>query len=313
MYKKIISLIISVLMLSTFIPSNIIKADNMKDLSSFDNMINEIFDNRMEAILNKNEKEVLKAEEKLEKIGVKKMNNEEIKNFLYKKDFSTYAEIPNVNTIDFWSVRVNSDYHGQSFEVQTIIAQPKSTTYSSLYSAYPYDIKINDAVAVTSAIIPIAIKTIVGELPLIGKAVTFYDVLKDINSLITPTSSIKNPEYSIQVFQSTSISFKYVKKVGEPDTKQNLSFRSSKTAATVTYTIPNLDTNVSIVPNPIQGRYSLYGEAKNYNSTESALLSYLYTEYPDSDFVHSIDIFAPNGYYISSLNIIRPEFPYQLF
>lgn len=286
--------------------------------------INELYQERSIVLAQKKEgylEEYERLGKELESLGVEFLSNEEVveKMEIAKKSYN--GQLPQViippNGKYTWSsVRNKWVKNGVTYEVQHLTAEPNSN--ASI-------LKGTQARAIQSSInLQAASTNLVGSLvkegaSTIGKpvdvAITVYDAVKnfvnDSNFDRTTIISDITANYTVSWFEN--IDFMYVKKVGESDDKQFLTFMSSAVAGETTWVLPTFSYKASgavkSVKNVVGSRSFNYYSTTAHRNGSMAVAALLDPSAPRNAYITYAEIKGAGGKSIGLIPVATPASP----
>ena len=309
--KKGIFSIISVIII-LFNTVSIYASQNYYPFEEQEKVIQELFVQKAQARYKKDY--ILESEiaEKLRALGVKELSQEEVLNKFYNSDIMPYIDYSSANAK--WSTyRTTRTVNGISYEVQNLIAEPKngnsnlsirqSGTATGISakqagSAYILQLIASEALSAGASIIPGG-----------STALRLYDILKGAPGVNTSTSMSTNDINYVFSGEITAC-FAYVKKVGQSDNSQQLTYVSSMIVMGVTTTtLASWMQNGVYTTRPITNtQNNLTIKPQGYQSIAGAITAYYDVYAPKKSCVSRITFGSSS---VSPLNYypLVPEFP----
>lgn len=231
-----------------------VQADSKSQSINTEKQIQQIYDERASVLAERKEGYLQKYDElgkELESLGVKFLTPEEVQEKMeiakrtyqdsYPDSVSPYVVSPSNNNYAWSSFRNTWVKNGVTYEVQHLTAEATSRP-SILWETGGIVIEKNNSfqAAVQNLAITVAKAGASALYEPIGIAISVYDAVKD---LINDANFDKQTEVTNIMANYTygwyeSIDFMYVKKVGESDDKQKLTFISSSVSGSMSWTIP---------------------------------------------------------------------------
>ena len=259
-------------------------------------IINMLLDERAESLSLDDQDKVHQIDRQLVELGAEILTPEEAAK-VFERDsggIGTYVATPASSSVQWVSTRVNYVYGGQAYEIQTLIAQPKNNSSilsqmgsRSLSSTYQWLAGVMNALQVVgSAAVGAAVEKIPGS----SIALTVYDTVSAFISGISKTTDISSASIVYSYSHKTTASFKFVKKKGQSDNSQFLSYVSTNGVTAVGYQYPTLTYNGFSKPNIVQGQRTVSSTPNGYNSNANAAKAYATTGRMDRLCVSSVTI-----------------------
>lgn len=260
------------------------------------------------------------VEEQLAALGVEELTPEEVEEkFINTGEVVPYVSVPASSSVTWMSSRQTYTYNGVRYEIQTLTAQPSTNRTSCLTTKGNRDVNYNYQVTAglvnmvstgATALVSSAVKNISGA----NIALTVYDAIKGFASGVSRTSKVSVSDATYRYTHATTVTFKYVKKVGQSDDKQCLSYISNKgiTALTCTYSF-YISTTGRVEPRNGHTDCMVYSTPSGYNSDANAVKAYLDPYAPSRVFVNNIKIKGINDILLFNIAPVSPEFPGQIY
>ncbi|WP_416150095.1 hypothetical protein ACM26V_03605 [Salipaludibacillus sp. HK11] len=149
-----------------------------------------------------------------------------------------------------------------------------------------------------------------GAIPGASSALSVYDVAKSFVSGISKETTITDAEISYTWAQLTTAVFSYVKKQGQSDNYQKLSYISTKVETSIGWQYPTFTySGGKAKANVIQGSRDKVYIPTGYNSTTRAINAYLDVSAPKRSVVDKIALTGIETKTISNINPVSPQFP----
>lgn len=270
---------------------------------------------------------------KLVKLGVEFLSSEEVARqfpqekaikdlVMYtKREVSSQTEVsPQVDTptsnVNTWtSYRVRYYYNGKYYNVQKLIAQPKSPSspLQDVGSRVVY-FSSNWQAGVQN-VFETAAWSALGLIPKASIAITFYDAIRSFWDGIKTTMEVRAPHIVYSWSSVTTVVFSYVRLDDQTDDYQWLSHISTKTNTVVGYQIPTVEYKNSSgtwtkvpVPDVIQGKRTIEIVPDGYNDTLSAIIAYNSGRTVHAA-VERIKISGPESKTVQYIYPCYPQFP----
>ncbi len=302
-------------------------ADQVSDDPNRESQIERLFDEKAKLLVEENIdiSKLNDIDKQLENLGVVRLTPSEVqqrfpdaklglvKNNEYNiNDITPQVVPPSQNNVSWSTYRVSGTYNGRSYEVQKLIAQANTRDSCLKYTGSRTITKsLNGAAGVINIL-----KLIAGEVPVYGRWVSFFDAVSSTVSAVSRETTI---EGNIKVTHTwtmvSTISYQYVKKYGESDSTQNLSFVSSKLAGESGWAIPSFSySGGKVYPNLIQGKESYQITPSNYDNTNLAISAFVGTGAIDtSAVVGYLDLISLDDSYVTTIYPTVPIFPEQIY
>lgn len=320
--KRLISLVTTlVLTFAVFAPNNINAMTTSNDM-----LVEELFNQRALLINENRFNELDEIDRQLATLGTYKISEQAISSLLSSKSKLSTKESalsresydplvvkPEANNVSWYSSRTTLLYNGVNYEIQTLTAQPNA--YSSnlkqrgnraISSTYKWKAGSMNAIKALGA-------GLLGEIPGASLVSTVYSTVSSFVSGISPTTEISSAAINYSYANTTTATFKYVKKVGQSDDYQWLSYISTKCVTAIGYQYPEFSySGGSVTPNIIQGKRTLYSTPSGYNSNLNAVKAYNSTYGLQKACVGSIQITGIESKTVSNIYPVYPEFPLHI-
>ncbi|MFE7062001.1 hypothetical protein ACFVAD_07600 [Sutcliffiella sp. NPDC057660] len=287
--------------------------------------INKLYDERAKLLLNEelSEKELDKAlgkiDKKLEKIGVDFLTYEEVEEqFDIEKlagdsEFSTMIAVPVQSNVS-WSTYRSTVYHSTgTYNVQRLVAQPNSKSSNLKSSGFRYISSTYNWKAGSMNALKTVASSVAGEIPGASLALTVYDTVSGFASGISRETTVTDAEISYTWSQATTAVFSYVRRDSQSDSYQELTYISTKVAASIGYQYPTLVySGGSVSPNVVQGKRNLNLVPPGYDSGHNAVNAYVNVYAPRRSTIDRITLTGLETKAISNIYPVSPMFPAQI-
>lgn len=229
-------------------------------------------------------------------------------------DIIPYVAKPVSSNVTWLSSSSEYSYGGKKYVVQTLTAQPNSRSSKlklsgskALSSIYKWKAGVMNAIKTVASVTA-------GNIPGTNRAVIVYDTAKAFVSGISKTTEISKASIVYSYSHTTTVSFKYVKLKGEPDSKQSLTYVSTKGATAIGYQYPTFNyAGEAAKPNIIQGSRTINATPDGYNSTLNAVKAYANPYASKRAYVNSVKITGIESKTAATIYPTCPEFPAQIF
>lgn len=293
--KRTIGVLLAVLML---VPSVLVQAGEGEIiLDEVPDEIEKLLEQRAGLVMLGEYDELDDIDCRLEELGIHKLSEQEAMEFITEhSDISTYVTKPSDGAITWYTGRETLTYNGTDYEIQTLLATPNAKD-SSLKGALSGSGKeLNSTYQWQAAAMNLLKTTATGYLgqKISGfeKAWTAYELIKPFVTALQPTSEVISTTVMYSYSWTATVSFKYVKKVGESDDYQAMTYVSSKCEAVVAWNCPTFYCDATGVAHPdiLQGKQNLSGRAVGYNSNYNAVKAYVDPTAPRSTYVNYIEV-----------------------
>ena len=327
--KRIISSLLSAIMLAVSLPITAY-AESGGDKET---IIEELFDKRdhlnVSIMLDQElgldtldlETEINNINAQLKELGVEQLTSEEVQErFGSCEDIIPYIEKPESNTVNWFLDTDIQAANGVASDVQPLTATAKTNVNSNLKGTKNITLqtkknwtagalKVLEVAA--NKLISFAISSNAGA----KTAKTAYDYAKAYLSGISTTTEISDVEASYMVSYSTTVKFKFVKKRGQPESSQQMTFISTRCEVAVHGSFPVFTyKNGATHPNIISYNDRIVATPSGYNSNENAVKLFIDPSYtPAFAYVGYIDIYGLEGQKVTTLSPICPSYPTQVF
>lgn len=242
--------------------------------------IEQLFDSRAQAINRNDANGIEEIDGQLASLGVEELTPDEVtQRFGSALSASQYVNKPASSNVTWMSSRQNYTYGGATYEIQTLIAQPKTDpTITSVLKKAGTNVRTIKSSAQQrgwSNLIKTTATTGVGTVPVIGSIVSIYDAVASSIAGFSTSTTIENMSATYSYLHTTTVSFKFVKKVNQSDSHQYLSFISTNGATEISYYIPRfVHSGGSVIPQGIHGTKFSKMTPNNYNSNLAAVQAY---------------------------------------
>lgn len=334
--KKRRGIMVFVFALTMFISSTVFASagvsliDNM-DPYERDMQIQKLLDERAELLTQDkvNVAALNDIDSKLVELGVEFLSPEEvarqfpqekaIKDFAMRKKTKISPQVvPPISSVNTWMSYRTSNYYynGKYYNIQRLIAQPKSTSsplanLGSRIVSFDYNWS-----AGAYNVLETAAWSAVGSIPIPGAslAVNFYDAISSFLSGISRTTEVDVPHITYSWSSVTTAVFAYVRLEGQTDDYQWLSYISTKTVTDVGYQIPkfiyeNSNGDWVLTPKVVQGKRSITAKPSGYDSILNAVVAYNSSSVPVHAAVGRIRISGPESKIVQYIYPCYPQFP----
>lgn len=328
MKKKISSLIMVAIMMVGILGNSI--TANATDVSqNIEKKILGLVDQRASLLLDSttNAAKISAIDSQLERLGVDFLTNTQVDD-QFPKAKSDYAlamsgntknrsrvATPSSNKNSWMSYRSTVTYNGKSYNVQRLIAQPKSTSSPLATSASRIVSFKNNWKAGASNLFQSVAQSSIGAIPGASLAVSVYDAVKSAVSGISTTTTVTIPNVTYSWSSTETVVFTYIRLTSQTDDYQWLSLVSTKTVTEVGWQIPkfnyvNSSGKVTLTPNVIQGKRTITCTPSGYDNNNIALNQYVNGfSGPTFRAVSSITISGPESKAVQTIYPVYPQFP----
>lgn len=155
---------------------------------------------------------------------------------------------------------------------------------------------------------------LVGEIPGASYVITVYDTVSGFISGISKTTEISSAEIVYSYSHVTTASFIYVKRKGQSDDYQKLTYISTSGATAVGYQYPAFTyTGGKVEPNVIQGNCKINSVPTGYNSMYNAVEAYKNINAQTRAYNTSVKITGLESKTVSYIYPVCPEFPVHIY
>ena len=261
------------------------------------------------------------VKERLETFGYQELSCEEIQSknnsgTLNTSDNETRAVVPgNTSNVKFYSNRLIETVAGKKYEVQVIRAVPigmREPLYRKVTASISKSFK--DAIeAGALQTLKTTASAAAGSTKVGLVALSFYDIAKASWNALKKTTIVSNIEATYTYSVATQVVFRYVKKVGEGDSKQKLCHVSTTCTGKATVVVPKAtSTSAGITPDDITRQSDFRITPNGYETNDIALNYYLGKTSKYKYYVNYINIIGLNGSAVAKIFIDTPEFPSQV-
>lgn len=314
---RMLSIFLFVFMLIPVIPVQANDGGILSDEETSE--IERLFERRASLIMSEEYDELDAIDCRLEELGVHKMSEQEAEEFIHEhSDISTYVTKPSDGAITWYTGRETMTYEGTDYEIQTLLATPNAKDSALKGASSGSGKTLNSTYQWQAAAMNLLKTTATGYLgqKISGfeRAWSAYELLKPFITALQPTSEVISTEVIYSYSWTATISFKYVKKTGESDDYQAMTYVSSKCEAVVGWQCPTFsyDTTGVAHPSMLQGNQNLSGRAIGYNSNYNAVKAYLDPTAPRSTFVNYIEVEGIEGKTAFAIWLPTPSSPLLL-
>ena len=160
-----------------------------------------------------------------------------------------------------------------------------------------------------------AAKSTAGMIAPVGNTLSVYDALAAFASGLTPTSTITDISANYTWSQTTIVVFEYVKKVGQNDDSQILTYISSSVTTWVGWTIPGFTSNSTGAVRPVgtAGDKYIYSTPAGFDNTYNAAWAYADVNAPKNDYVNYVTLSGFESKVLVNIYPLIPSFPIQIY
>jgi len=234
-----------------------------------------------------------------------------------QSDAEINMNTPESNKNTWMSIRVSVILGGESYNIQRLIAQPKSqeSPLTNLGSRIiTYDTNWQAGV---DNVLSVLGESAVGLIPGSTIALTLYDAVSGFVSGINRTTEVSVPHITYSWSGVTTAVFMYVRLESQSDDYQWLSLISTKTNTEVGYQIPKFDYEISdgnwgLTPVVVQGNRSIELVPEGYNDNSIALSVYRSGEIsPARTVVYRIQISGAENTDVEYIYPCCPNYPFH--
>lgn len=259
---------------------------------------------------------IQKINESLFDLGVREVTMEELAQKSEIADISPMAVVPtgykNVHWETYRAIWVKDSVR---YEVQHIVASPKGTGSSSISQSGTTVQTTNGGVrAAATGLIVTSAKEGASLIPGVDIAITLYDAIKQAITDFSSTTEVTNITSSFNWDYNMNVDFMYVKKEGQSDTSQFLSFRSSEVFGAVSWSIRNFSykkgTQIVTATNFITGSRQYKNTPSRHKNGSSAVTAFLKSS--STAFVTKLDFTGIDGKVFKSVTLPLFSFPSQI-
>lgn len=288
------------------------------------NKINELMDTKDKLLSETDvDQEKLDAVEKeLANLGVEKLSQSEAEKKINSQEtkpakkgtVKPTVDIPGQSNISWSSIRSSYYYNKKLYEIQHLYADPNSRN-SKLKITGTQVINTNynwKAGAMN------LIKVAAGSVPVVGKAMTFYDGVVGTIRSIGKTTVIQGGDASYTYASSVRVVFTFVKPYGKSDDYQDLTYVSTSCKVAVAYNIPtfyykDLQSRTVKSPDVIQGKNYYTLTPSGYINDNYAVRAYAGERVQTRATVNYINLYGLDNKLFSKVSVISPSYPIQLY
>lgn len=261
---------------------------------------------------------IQKINDSLFDLGVREVTSEELARKSEIAGIGPMAVVPTGYTNVHWETyRAIWVKDSVRYEVQHIVASPKGTGSSSISQSGTTVQTTNGGVrAAATGLIVTSAKEGASLIPGVDIAITLYDAIKQAITDFSSTTEVTNITSSFNWDYNMNVDFMYVKKEGQSDTSQFLSFRSSEVFGAVSWSIRNFSykkgTNIVTSTNFITGSRQYKNTPSRHKNGSSAVTAYLNPGSSTTAFVTKLDFTGIDGKVFKSVTLPLFSFPSQI-
>ncbi|WP_028594506.1 hypothetical protein [Paenibacillus assamensis] len=322
MFKKSFTVVVALLLF--FNVSTLVSANNDLNIGQREARINELYEERAKLRLQEKTdfEKIQSVNSELESLGVKFMSDEEVKNkFVLQKgmSISPYVSVPTMDNVVWSTWRGVSSKNGKSYEVQHLIAEPNSKNSN---------LKTTGVVIHHSSVDwKAGALTVVKTLALEGASrvsgadllISFFDTaasfIKDVN--FGRETKVEDISASYTYAQMTVIEFMYVKKVGESDDKQALTFIASKVNGDILTGVPGFvyrSSNGAAVRAKVEGKnYYFSNRPSGYGLSNKGVEAYVNPYAQRRAVITQVELTGLENKTIKVIYPLSPTHPGQIY
>lgn len=325
--KKRMSLLLVVIFLVMILPMSVLAKSVSKNSNQ---TINSLLDKRAELVCLGKYKQVEVVDRKLLELGANELTSQEVeqkfmnyesKSSTEKKSQGNESQMsacvikPNAKNVKWLSSTTNYTYKGKTYVVQTLTAQPNSKSSNlklsgnrAISSTYNWKAGAMNAVKAVGS-------EVVGKIPGANIVLSVYDTVNDFISGISKNTVVSSTKVLYSYSHVTTVTFKYVKVKGQSDSKQSLTYISTKGVTSIGYQYPTFNySGSSVKPNIIQGSCTLKSTPTGYNSTLNAVKAY--RDYQNSKrraCVDSVKVTGIENKSVFKIYPVNPQFTSHIY
>ncbi|MDQ0169020.1 hypothetical protein J2T19_000457 [Paenibacillus tundrae] len=251
-------------------------------------------------------------------LGVRDLSEDELAEKLKLSDEGALAVVPggysNVSWRTYRSIWVKNSVR---YEVQHIVASPAGTASSSISQSGTVVQTTNGGIrAAGTGLLKTTAKEGASLIPGVDIGITIYDALKQALTDFSSTTEVTNITSSYNWDYNMNVDFMYVKKEGQSDISQVLSFRSSEVFGAASWSIRNVGykkgTNIVTSSNFITDSRRYHYTPSNHGIGSNAVTAYLNPGSASTAFVSNVDFTGIDGKVFKSVSLPRFSFPSQI-
>lgn len=270
--------------------------------------------------------EIEKVDKLLEDCGAVFLTDSEALEMIAEKEGTATGnavreDIPTSSNNTWISTRSSYTYQGVKHNIQTLTAQPKTSSSALSTNSYVTLQYTNrwraGAQNMLATIAEGVAGSVVSQIPGGSIALLFVDAFGSFNSAFTDNALVDVDAIQYTWAATVTASFKYVRLDTQDDSAQWLSLISTKAAIAVGYQtsgftfIPEGQTQ-SIVPTVTQGSRTINAQPTNYNSNNLAVKKYYtYGGGGWQECVRSVKITGPESKLVKTIQLCCPFLPSQ--
>lgn len=324
--KKRISVFMTVIMTASFLSIHSF-AEQPDDKET---VINALVDQRRSAALSievdggqgldtsEFEAQIEEIDEQLACMGVETLTSQEVLEQFNDNDegVAAYAALPESENVFWFTYRNNITYDGVAYEVQTLLAMVKDGESSNLRETGAVVLQNKNkweasALNVWKLTAKNGLYYYLNSNRYTQIAKNIYEYGKAFISGLSEKTVIKNVKavYTYNVF--TTASFKCVKKKGDPDSKQMMTYISTSCEVALSGNFPTFyyDGNGVNHPDIITFKEKIIARPIGYSSDYNAVKAFTSIYEPTRAYVDGLDIYGLEGRKLITVCKMRPQFP----
>lgn len=257
--------------------------------------------------------------QKLKKLGVEFLTQEQVDAKARQAAATTTGiqpmiAVPTQSNIVWSSYRDTMVVSGVNYEVQHLIAEPNGQSSNLRTSGVTAVNSSGGLQAGTLAMIGSGSTSVAGAIPGVGTVLSVYDALKSFYGGLQRTSTISDIQVSYTYSATTTVTFLYVKKVGQSDDSQILSYICNLETASVTWVVPSFTSDVTGAVHPVNttGTNYLSAVGAGYDVSLNAINAYISPYAPKTGFITTFRISGPESKTVVNLYPLVPSYPSQV-
>lgn len=256
--------------------------------------------------------------DKLYVLGVRELSTEELSKKLDLSDEGPTAVVPGGYTNVQWETyRAIWVKDSVRYEVQHIVASPKGNGFSSIrQSGATLQTTNGGFKAASTNLVKTAAKEGASLIPGVDVAITIFDAAKSFISDLKTTSEVTNVRSNYSWNYNLNVDFMYVKKEGQSDSSQFLTFKSSEVFGSVGWTIENFSykdgTRILTRTNYMTGSREFRNTPAKHKVGSHAVTAYLNPGSSSTAYVSQVQFMGVNGTVFKTASMPIFNFPSQI-